>query len=588
MANSTNNPSDASDTPDLGQILKWAVGAIIATYGVKKVGDALTDHNRKDTALIAFDQQNLSLWVKNRLKDAYRARDFYITKFPDTPPAVFPKAVRILYDLIQFHGRGKRDDWLGHEILRECEELHRIAVRLNCAPLNQPWEYWRLVGKKVKTRNFWGIEQERVEFIPNPNWNLEGFLNEDFGGLVKFGLFGVKDKSVDIMIYEKDWFGTLKKGEKIDLSQNSIRYIYDRGWAGRQVVVIYDMGLSRKDLNQRISGILKYYNWNQNICQGIWSLNLPARFPKKDKEGDEGYENRIKTEFLKSRFYQSLDTSLKTRLHEIDREFNSENSLKDLVTYPPAPAIDYSSLLDKVFATALGERQRGTLDNGGSLRVALRDSLYRKPGVKSFTCRYCYRTIDEASLQLHHLWPFKKPELSKTQEEFLFRIMKDEFLLLSNKIQEEIWSIFQKLLPKNKIKSMDDLINQIIDLVFNEKLPSGPEEEWNMIYVCTTHFQDSQGLTHHPIEYEEQIKNVLHDEYSLLKYYEGKKVKSLVNDQEKEELNELFSFNQYIKWLIQQKDRKNLKVSNYFGFPIQYLPLPSQIEKIKNIIYIPK
>jgi hypothetical protein len=100
-----------------------------------------------------------------------------------------------------------------------------------------------LVGRKFKTQNFWGIEQEKIEFIPLPHWNLERFLNDDFGGLLKYGLFGTKDKRIDIMVYEKDWWGNLKNGLELDEKQKNIEMIYELLHDTRKVVVIYDLDL---------------------------------------------------------------------------------------------------------------------------------------------------------------------------------------------------------------------------------------------------------------------------------------------------------------------------------------------------------
>ena len=238
------NITDNSDTSEnlWKDLLKYGSAIAGAVWATKRVNNSVVNHHRKYNALEEFENQDLFWRDRQRLKTAFKQHDFYVTKFPDTPRDIFPLAVKILYQLIRYHNKSNPDSRLGEEILNECEKLHRIAFKKNFSPINREWSYWKLIQQEVPKKNFWGKIIFIKQFFTNSFWNLEDFLNDFEGGIIRFGLFGVQDKRIDVCFYEKKSFGKLGKGVELDESETdkTLQLVWDAISDRNRVVKIYD------------------------------------------------------------------------------------------------------------------------------------------------------------------------------------------------------------------------------------------------------------------------------------------------------------------------------------------------------------
>jgi len=190
---------------------------LLATAVSSAIEAPAVNHQRKETALKEFEHQQLSWFTSQHLQRWFKSRDFYVTKFPDSPPEIFKKAVKILYQLIEYHCKFYTDKWLAKRILKGCRELHSVAVKDNFSPINRNWDYWRLVQREVERTNWLGQAKREREYFRDKKWNLEDFLNDFAGGIVRYGLFGVRsEKRIDFCSFRKGLFGKLRDKREYD------------------------------------------------------------------------------------------------------------------------------------------------------------------------------------------------------------------------------------------------------------------------------------------------------------------------------------------------------------------------------------
>lgn len=216
---------------------------LLALKGISETSKAIVNDNRKDTALEDFDDQDLGFFKGWQMESWFESHDFYVTKFPDTKKEIFPLAVKILYKLFKYHSKWYVDEWLGNEILNDCEKLNKLAIKKAIYPIAQNWPYWKLVQVEEIKENFWGNMKVKRKFFKNPEWNLETFFNSFAGGLIRFGLFGIRsDKGIDVCLYKKKLlgFGELTDAIELDEAEKTIHHVWDVKKKWNWVVKIYD------------------------------------------------------------------------------------------------------------------------------------------------------------------------------------------------------------------------------------------------------------------------------------------------------------------------------------------------------------
>jgi len=262
----TSNQSENTD--DLWkEITKLAAIFVGTAFAAKQITNKVVNDQRKETALEEFENQDLTWWESHQIKSWFQSHDFYVTKFPDTPREIFPLAVKILYQLIKYHTKSYIDAWLGQNILINCEKLHRIAVKNEICPINEDWQYWKLVQREFGKKIFWGELKFKRKFYTNPDWNLEDFLNEFENGIVRFGIFGVNEKRIDFCYYRKKLFGELIERTEVDEQDNTLEFVWDVINNSQFVAEIYD--LSRKQVIDAIQRMLKpaFSHYGLNVTE---------------------------------------------------------------------------------------------------------------------------------------------------------------------------------------------------------------------------------------------------------------------------------------------------------------------------------
>lgn len=242
----SNNADKLDTTEDLWKdVLKFGTAIAGTVWATKKINTTIVNHHRKDNVLKEFENQDLSWRDSQRLKTDFKQHDFYVTKFPDTHQEIFPLAVKILYQLIKYHNNSNPDSRLGEKILKECQILHRIAIKKHISPINQEWPYWKLVQQEVpsKKKNYLGRNKMKRQYFTDSSWNLEDFLNIFEGSLIRTGLFGINtQKRIHVCFYEKKWLGKLEKGVELEETESdkTLKSVWDTIRDRNKVVKIYD------------------------------------------------------------------------------------------------------------------------------------------------------------------------------------------------------------------------------------------------------------------------------------------------------------------------------------------------------------
>ncbi len=268
------NITDNSDTLEnlWKDFLKYGSAIAGAVWATKRVNNSVVNHHRKDNALEEFENQDLFWRDRQRLKTTFKQHDFYVTKFPDTPREIFPLAVKILYQLIKYHNKSKPDSRLGEKIIAECEELHRIAIKKNNSPINQEWSYWKLVQQEVPKKEFWGRNKVKRQYFTDPSWNLEDFFNEFEGGLIRFGLFGVKEKRIDFCFYRKESWGKLIDRTEVDEKDKTLACVWKVVKHSKYVAEIYD---------------IKFFDLKSELDEELKRLKYQGKTPDPLKDLDD-------------------------------------------------------------------------------------------------------------------------------------------------------------------------------------------------------------------------------------------------------------------------------------------------------------
>jgi hypothetical protein len=276
----TNEHENSSSGEDFWkEIVKLGAKIGGGLYVGKKICDKIINYQRKDTALEEFDNQDLSWWEREKLKNAFKQHNFYVTKFPDTPRDIFPLAAKILYKLIKFHNNSRIDTRLGAKILKDCETLHKIAERKQISPINQDWQYWKLLQHEIVEHNifgnpkkdFWGKIKYKREYYLNPSWNLEDFLNDFEGGIIRFGLFGVDNKRVDFCYFRKKWDGKLYDRTEVDETEKTLDLVWRMVKHPKYVAEIYD---KYKDVVEEAERIMRDNDiYLDKIVEPILTMN---------------------------------------------------------------------------------------------------------------------------------------------------------------------------------------------------------------------------------------------------------------------------------------------------------------------------
>lgn len=233
-----------SDNPDDNQFkLEHLLFGLLALKGVSETSKAIKNSNRQDTALESFENQNLGFLTSWHMESWFESRDFYITQFPDTPKEIFPLAAKILYKLFKYHSKWYLDSWLGYEILNDCAKVNKIANRNEFYPIARDWPYWKLVQKEEYVETFFGKKKIQRKFIQNSEWNLNNFLNDFAGGMIRYGLFGIQsNKRIDVCIYKKKFLGLGKLTDAKELveSEKTLKNVWDVKNQWNWVAKIYD------------------------------------------------------------------------------------------------------------------------------------------------------------------------------------------------------------------------------------------------------------------------------------------------------------------------------------------------------------
>jgi hypothetical protein len=280
MGSSTNFQSSKQDSQS-GENPSDSLLSLALVLGVgisaKKAKDTTVDIIRKKTALDYFKDQDLSLWNRSRLKDWYRSHNFYVTQFPLTHSKIFPLAVKILYNLIRYHGQPKLDKSLGRKIIQDCAKVYQLGVKYDVYPINFPWPYWILVADSRSLQPSSPDQVQDYHFMQRPDWNLDSFLNGDdsleatldwiesgdsltdtdqlslYPPVIRCGLFGIyTGKQIGVKYYDKKWFGSLKERSRASDPDyvHSIQYLWIAFKQKNWVVKIYDLPTHIDGLDQ--------------------------------------------------------------------------------------------------------------------------------------------------------------------------------------------------------------------------------------------------------------------------------------------------------------------------------------------------
>jgi len=93
--------------------------------GGMHIANKIVDNNRWEF-LEHLPMQNLDKKQESELRGFFRDHQFYVTQFPDTPSEVFPLAVRVLYDLLKYHGKEQADVKLREQIRSQLLHIAKI------------------------------------------------------------------------------------------------------------------------------------------------------------------------------------------------------------------------------------------------------------------------------------------------------------------------------------------------------------------------------------------------------------------------------------------------------------------------------
>lgn len=292
--------SHTSENSDNNEI-NWGnvLLGLLALKGVSETKKAVVNSNRRETALAEFEKQDLGMFKSWQMESWFESRDFYVTKFPDTPKDIFPLAVKLLYKLFKYHAKTYSDSWLGQEILHDCEKLQKIAQKNAYFPIAREWDYWKLVQFDEVKENFWGNVKVKRKFFNDPHWNLENFLNDFEAGIIRYGLFGIQsDKRIDVRLYKKKFlgFGELTDAIELDEAEKTIQHVWDVKKQWNWVVKIYDPRKNDTEIPENVEIIINHYCKERNYNHSYRLANLERDSIILSKMGNSN--NNVQGDFI--------------------------------------------------------------------------------------------------------------------------------------------------------------------------------------------------------------------------------------------------------------------------------------------------
>jgi hypothetical protein len=171
-----------------------------------------------------FEEQNLTWFEEQRLKRAFKTHNFYVTKFPTTSPQIFPKAVKVLYNLIKYVG-GNQTTFSRLELLWDLKSIEQF-------------------GKQ--NYNFYKTEWDFASLLNiDPSISMEDFLLHHNESIILSGLFGLQNKRIDVSIYKKFPFGRFGKGQEIVETKITLQDVFTFAKKKDYVIVIYDLNVDK-------------------------------------------------------------------------------------------------------------------------------------------------------------------------------------------------------------------------------------------------------------------------------------------------------------------------------------------------------